>query len=329
MRAQITLLVSLAALVACKGKRDDAQESAPEPAAVRPAQVAGLTAIPSDAAVVVGFNVHKLRDAALVQRGLRAVFDNDPGLGRRVTALLSDCGIDPRTDLATLLIATGATPDQALLVATGAMDEARLPACVETATAAAGGAVSRVTWDDGRVAWASEPRAGRTVWFAFGAPRTVVASTSEAWLRQALARGAKGIRSNADMQAILNRVDRQAGMWAAGRVDPQLGGGLARVTGGEVKSPPLFMFAHLYVDKGLRAELAAVMASEDDAATLVRFARAQLQTYEIIAQGAGLGRLVASLRVDARDDTVFLKLELSEGELDDAVSRIDKALSAE
>jgi hypothetical protein len=89
------------------------------------------------------------------------------------------------------------------------------------------------------------------------------------------------------------------------------------------------MFAHLYVDKGLRAELAAVMASEDDAATLVRFARAQLQTYEIIAQGAGLGRLVASLRVDARDDTVFLKLELSEGELDDAVSRIDKALSAE
>jgi hypothetical protein len=311
--------------MACGSKDEGKEPPAPPPP---PAQVAGLDAIPGDAQAVVGVNVAALGDSALIARGIRGVLDADPELERRIDGLLGACGLDVGRDLESLLVATGATATDAVMVVTGALDEDAIPKCIGAAVAAAGGALVQKA-ETPRSIWLARPSSGTSgVWFAFGAPRTLVVSVTQPWLEAALARGGK-VSDNAELMAVLMRADRTAGLWAAGRVDPRLGTRLMELTSGAVKAPVRFMFAHLHVDKGVRAQLGAIMASEADAAAAAAFARAQLEPYTMVAQGIGLGGLVSQVRVEAEKDTVFLRLRLSADAVKEVISQIDRALARE
>jgi len=327
--SRLGLCIAASLAVAACGKKNEEPKQEP-PAAPAPAKVVGLDAIPRDARVVVGIDVAALAGSELVARGVRAVFARDPGLERRIQALLTACGLQVPRDLESLLIATGDTPAEAVMVATGAFDERRLPKCIAAAVAESGGSLEQKATEP-RAVWATETATHTpVVWFAFGGPRTVVAAASEPWLTAALGDGPK-LAANRELMAIVERADRKAALWAAGRVDPRVGGRLANLTGGAVSEPVQYMFAYLRlsVADGLRAELAAVMASPEDAAATAEFARSQLGPYAMVAQGVGLGPLVSNIVIEAENDTVFLRLHLSPSRLKEVISQIDTAAGRE
>lgn len=326
MRVAICI-AALAALAACKDKEAGPKEVATVAELTSPATISGLDAIPGDAQAVVGIDVAKLAESELVRRGLRALLVADPALDSKIRELLAACAIEPDEDLVSVLVATGESPAHAIMVVHGALDETKLAGCVGDAVRAGGGRLEQVTLA-GRGAFGSHPVQGQSVWFAFAAPETVVASTDRAWLEAALGSGPK-LSGNKELMAVVERVDRTGALWAAGRVRPEVGKGLLRVTGGAISGPPRFMFAHLHVSDGIQAELASVMASNADAAKTAEIARTQLRTYEVIAQGAGLGSLLSRLRVEVRSDTVFLRLAVSADELKEVTSQIDRALASE
>ncbi|RMH44455.1 MAG: hypothetical protein D6689_02245 [Deltaproteobacteria bacterium] len=324
-RGRWTWAAVFVAAAACKARAprgDDAAPPPPEP----PPQVSGLDAVPADARAVIGVDVAALAASPAATAAVRALLARDPALARRTRALLDACHLVPARDVRRLWLATGPNPQQALLVAAGALDAEALPRCVTEAVAAADGTVS-ATPGPPKV-WASVPRAGPAVYFAFSAPDTVVASTDEAWLRAALAPGPKASTA-ADLAPLLARVDRGAAVWAAGRVPSGVGGRLPALTGGAVRAPPTAMYFEFHVKAGVDARLSAVMATAADAAAAARFARAQLRVLEVVAQGAALGGVVAKVRAAADGDTVTLRMALSDDELRDAVSRIDSALGVE
>ncbi len=327
MRAAICIAV-FAALVACKDKDKD-KDAGPNKAAApaEPKSITGLDAIPGDAQAVVGIDAAKLAESGLVRRGLRALLAADPGLDSKIRGLLAACAIEPDEDLESVWVATGDSPAEAIMVVRGALDETKLAGCVGDAVRAGGGTLEQVTIA-GRSAFGSHPVRGQSVWFAFGAPNTVVASTDREWLEAALGSGPK-LSGNKELMAVVERADRTGALWAVGRVQPEVGKGLLRVTDGTISGPPSFMFAYLHVSDGIRAELASVMPSASDAAKTAAFVRTQLRTYEVIVQGAGFGSLLSRLRVEVRSDTVFLRLVLSADELKEVTSQIDRALASE
>ena len=326
MRAAICI-AALAALVACKDKDPGTQRVPAAPADATSLPVSGLDAIPGDAQAVVGLDVAKLAGSEIVRRGLGALLAADPGLARKVRGLLGACSIDPAEDLESVWVATGSSAADAIMVVQGKLDETALAGCVGDAVRAGGGTLEQVTIA-GQTGFGSHPARGAPVWFAFSAPRTVVASTNRAWLEAALGTGPK-LSGNEALMAVVSRADRTAALWAAGVVQPEVGKGLLRVTHGAISGPPSYMFAYLHVTDGVRAELAAIMPSSKDAAKTAEIARAQLRTYEVIAQGVGLGSLLSRLRVEVRSDTVFLRLAVSADELKEVVSQIDRALASE
>ncbi len=331
-RAPRPFLSTVVLLLAIAGAAcgDDAKKK-PVPAPEEPSaprSVAGLDAVPGTARAVVGLNVPKLRDSALVQRALTWVLDSDPGLRERIEALLSSCGIDPGGDLVSVAIATGETPAQALMVVTGTLVEDRVATCVQVAMKAGGGDLSRRELG-GRTAYVTvKPGGGEGVWFAFGAKGTVVASTTQDWLEAALGDGPK-LSTSAWAAPLVERAGPTAGVWAVGAVEPRVGEGLVRVTAGAVKAPPTHMFAHLEVGDGMEAELGAVMATAADATAVADFGSSQLRAITMLAQGYGLGAAVSKVRIEAEATTAFLRLTLSADEVKEVVSQIDRAAAGE
>ena len=331
----------------CRGGSDQQ----PEPT---PVVLAGMEAIPSDVQVVIGADVKRLRESWLINRAIEQMFRRDPELATRIRELWDVCKIDPGKDLDSILIALGpgagrdssTTPradqqatdaavaadagaasaasvvmDQALMVVTGKFVEAELAACVGERLAADGG---RLTFETvaGRTFYHATGK--QDVWFTLPGPSTVVVATSSSWLARAVGDGDK-LTASRPMAALLARIDRNAGAWAVGLIDEQIGKGLVEQTAGEVAAPPRAMFVDLDPNNGLRIALGAEMSSEKDANYLVSLIKKQLAIGRWALERYGLDRLVQKLEVNVRGSTVHLALALSEGELKEALSQIDSS----
>jgi hypothetical protein len=114
-----------------------------------------------------------------------------------------------------------------------------------------------------------------------------------------------------------------AALWAAGRVSPEIGKGLAAATGGQV-GPPRAMFGHLAAETGLEAELGVQLASPAEANTAVSLAKNQLRVLTQVAQKWKLGRAVAKVVAEATGPTLFLRVNLSDDDLRLVLAPIDR-----
>lgn len=315
--AGMRLLVVLVVLaqggsIACKSKK----------ASPSPVPIAGLAAMPSDVQVVVGIDATKLRDSWLVERAVAQMFRRDPELQGRFRALIDACHFDPSKDLASILIGLGRVgeADEAVLVATGAFVEADLAACIGQSVAAEGGALETEISAGRTLYQTTGPRGG--VWFAMAAPRTLVVATSSAWLARAIDPGDTVTASKA-MAALLGRVDQGASFWGVGMIDERVGAGLVTLTQSKIAAPPAAVFGQIELEAGANLLLGAVMSSDNDANSLVSMIKAQKSLAVLALQRSGLSMLANKLGVDSESKTVYLRLSLSEGELKDALARID------
>ncbi|WP_428265123.1 hypothetical protein [Haliangium sp.] len=310
---------------ACKDKRPDTETKAK----AVPART-GLDAVPASVRVVLGIDVQEVAGSWLVERAVQQMFLRDPGLEARVQRLVKACRLRPADDLYHLLIALGADDDvdEALLVATGVFSEPDVATCVEHSLTEDGGVLARVEVG-GRRLYRADGRAGGgevgdSLWFTFGDPTTLIAATSQEWLLQAVGDGPK-VMGAKPMATWIERAEPEAGIWAAGVVDGRIGADLVEVSRDQISAPPVGMYGHLRLRHGLAFELAAVTASPADAKILAEQARAQIGIGALAMQRYGLGPVVSRLQVEAADEILYLRLELSKEELRDVLSRLDTA----
>lgn len=305
---------------ACKDKKEE-----PRPAPPVPVDVTGLAAVPASVRVVLGVNVEAIAEAWPVKRAIEQMFLRDPGLAARVDALITACRFDPAKDLRSVVLALGAgeNADQALMVAVGSFSEAEVASCVQTSLAEDGGSLSQSDVD-GRRVYQATGRAGRddSVWFTFGDPRTLVVATSPEWLAEAVGKGEK-VLSRQPMASWIERADPNAGIWAAGALDENIGAELLKLAGEQLRAPPRALYGHVHLKDGLALSLSTIAASPEDASVLAGLARAQLGVGALALQRYGLGPVVSKLTVTEQGDTMHLRFVLSAEELKDVLSRID------
>lgn len=311
----------------CHSKKSKQKQIAEKVAAVE-----GMAAIPASADVVAGADVAALARSPLVERAVGQMLASDPGLSTELDKLFSGCGINPARDVRSVLVAMdtagGATSNRALLVASGTLSENQIASCVGRRMSALGGKLVQQPLN-GRTEYHADAPPGRTdVWFAFGSKDVVVVSSSEDFLTEALGKGAR-LSDVPELAALVDRARTEgAALWAAGKVAPEVGKGLQSATGGSV-GPPAAMFGHVTLTAGLEAQLGVVVSSPDEANKAVLLAKQQLAIVSQLAQKWDLGRLVAKIRVSAKDDTLLLDLALDEQDLRAALAPIDSAPDAD
>ncbi len=323
MRNRATALalgLTVAVAAACRDRDSDDPQ-------VIVAAVEGMNAVPASADIVLGADVAPLARSALVQRAITRMLMGDPGLQAELDKLFNGCGFDPARDLSTVLLAMDSPPagsagDRVLLVATGRVAENKLASCVGRHMSELGGQLVQKAVG-GRVHYHADAPQGRTdVWFAFGSPETVVVSSSPEFLGEALADGPR-LASDSQMAGLVHRAKVPgAALWAAGRVSPEVGKGLAAATGGGVGAPRA-MFGHFAADTGLTAELGVELASPQEAKTALSLAKSQLRILAQVAQKWKLGRAVAKVSMEAIDSTLYLRVALSDDELRQVLAPID------
>lgn len=303
---------------ACKDKRRERRALVP---------VAALTAVPADASVVVGIDVPQLAQAAVVARAVDQMLLRDPELAARIARLAKDCGVDVTTQVKTVVLAVGPRPEKnvgvqpSLLVASGQIGEAALTRCLQAGTGGGGGQLS--VRDSGGRPLYKLTEGARVLHFAFGRDDTVVIGPDEKWVLAAVGDGPK-IEASKELGPLLEQVDRSAAMWTVATMDPELGAGLARITKGKLGTPPLALHASLLTKDGLAGEVAFRMQSEGDADALVGFARGELSMLTMVAQGMGLGPLVAKVKVERKGAEARFRVALTDAEVKQVLSAIDR-----
>lgn len=305
------------------------EKSTEEAAQAAIAAVEGMNAVPASADVVVGAEIGPLSRSVLIERAVTRMLSSDPGLQGDLEALFTGCGFDPVRDLSTVLVAMdnpaeGApgSSDRVLLVASGRMSEGKLAACVGKHMSRLGGQLVEKSVS-GRVHYQADAPPGRMdVWFAFGSPQTLVVSSSQEFLTEALSDGPR-LAADSQMAELVHRARvPAASLWAAGRVSPEVGKGLAAATGGQVGAPRA-MYGHLAAENGLAAELGVELASPDEAKSAVSLANGQLRLLSQIAQKWKLGRAVAKITTEAEGSTLLLRVALTDDELRLVLAPID------
>lgn len=316
------------ALVLLAGAAAGCKSDKKKGAAAAVAAIEGMDAVPASIDVVLGADVRALMRSELVERAAQRMLLADPGLSKELDALFTGCKLTPSRDLRVVVLAMdtdasgGAARERALMVASGTLSEGSIAACVAQHLTALGGQLVQAQVDGRTHYHADAPPDRIDVWFAFGSKDTVVVSSSPDLLAEALASGPR-LGDDAALAGLIERARRPgAALWAAGRVAPDVGEGLASVSGGAIGAPRA-MFGHVVVEAGLSAELGVELASPEEATAAVSAARTQLGILAQVAQKWKLGRLVAKVTPEAIESTVFLRLALTPDELRAAVAPID------
>ncbi|HVV83125.1 MAG TPA: hypothetical protein VHE35_08590 [Kofleriaceae bacterium] len=301
----------------------------PAPAAPPPVPIAALGAIPADATAVVGLDIGRLARSRLVGRAIDQMFDRDPDLHGRLTALAKACGIDFATQVKSVHLAIGPAvatgPRASLLVATGQLAEATLTRCLQAGVGSGGGEVTMEQVGERTVYRLAT--AGREYFFGFGHDDTVVLGPREDWVVAGLGGGPK-VETSPVLGPGLAAIDRTAAMWAVATVDPELGTALSRLSKGAIAAGPTLVSGTLDPVDGVRAAAMFTMKTAGDARALADYAKGQLALGTIAAQLEGLGKVLAKVTVDAAGTTVRFRVDLTDADVKDVLAAIDRGPEA-
>ncbi len=315
--------VLVAAAAGCKEKSKKGERGAEAVA-----DIEGMSAMPASIDAVLGAEVPALAHSELIDRAVTRMFLGDPGLKKEIDQLFAGCGFHPERDIRTVLVgmdvdgAAVAGTERTILIASGELSEGKIASCVSKYMGQMGGALIE-TAVGGRTHYQADAPTGRQdVWFAFGSKSTVVVSSTPELLAEALGKTPR----LADDKAMAQLIDRarkpDAALWAAGKLPPEVGKGVASASGGQLK-PPTAIFGNLAVEKGLRGEIGVEMASAEEATSAVSLAKRQLALLAQLAQKWHLGQLVARIQVTSAERTVLLQLALQEADLVKVLAPID------
>jgi hypothetical protein len=295
------------------------------------AEVAGLSAVPVSAEVVISADVPRVADSPLVERAVDQLLVRDPDLADRWQKLHDSCKLDVHR-ISHVLLAIGPRGNQngvgtgpVLMVATGKITENELVTCVRAMVGSGGGDVTAKTVA-GHTLYAARD-GSRIMFFSFGRADTVLLSSNEQFITEALTPGKKAT-DNAELGAWIALADQKAPVWAAGRTDPTLRDRLVKVTSGTLSAGPQAIVLSLDPTSGAKLDLGAVMASPTDAKALESFAKNQITLLGMAAQKFSAGKLVDKIEVSSTGTVVHVRVALTLDEVNQLVSALDGKGSA-
>jgi hypothetical protein len=319
MRVAAAVALSVFALAAACKKSSAPETPTPE--------VTGLAAVPASAQVVIGIDVAKVASSPLVDRAVTQLLARDAELAERWTKLHDSCKLDLGKTVKRVMLAIGKPPagdhpgtGPTVMIATGAIVEADLAACVRAMVGQGGGALTARPLE-GRTLYQAKDGA-RTMFFAFGRADTVVLGSNEAFVTEALGSGKK-VSDDPEMKHVISLVDQNAPIWAAGRVDERVRAGLVKVTAGKVASGPSAMVATVDPTDGAKLHVGVVMSTEADAKALESFAKAELGVLAMAAQVKSLQPVVDKVAVVATAEVVSLDAALTIDDVNQLLSALD------
>lgn len=300
------------------------------------AEVTGLAAVPASADVVIGVEVDKLASSPIIERAVSQLLLRDTQLATSWAHIRDTCKIDLPKQVKRVMLALGpaaapsagsaapATPavGPVLLVATGVeggIGETELAACIRSLVGKGGGALTAKPLG-GRTLYQVK-EANRTMYFAFGRADTIVLSTSEPYLVEALGTGQKA-PDHPELAAWLKLAKQNAPIWGVGRVSPRVRQGLTKVAPG-LKAGPAAFVGSADLTEGAKLSAIAVMASPEDAKQLETLAKGQLVAASMWAQMKSLGELVQKVTIAADGSTVRFAVDLTMEQVNQLLSVLD------
>jgi hypothetical protein len=294
------------------------------------AQLAGLSAVPASAEVVLAADVARVASSPLVTRAVDTLLLKDPELAQRWEQLSTSCKLDPK-QLKSIVLAIGPSKGQpgtgpVLMIVSGQLVETELADCVRSMVGQGGGTLTAKPLDGRTLYQAKDGK--RAMFFAFGRPDTVVLGANEDYVKEALGPGKK-LSDNSELTGWLARADQKAPIWAAGRVDERVRGGLVKVTNGQLEAGPVAIVMSADPIDGAKLDVGAVMASEADAKTLESFAKTQLGLLSMAAQAKSLGMVVQKITVTTENEVVRFKANLDMNDVNLLISVLDGTAPAE
>lgn len=294
------------------------------------AEVAGLSAVPASAEIVVSADVARVMDSPLVERAVDQLMLRESSLATEWQRLETSCKFDPAR-ITHVLLAIGPKGNQqvgtgpVLMVATGKIVESEFATCVRGLVGSGGGDVTAKAVAGHTLYVARD--GSRIMYFSFGRADTVLLSSNEAFITEALSPGKKAT-DNPDLGAWIALADQKAPLWAAGRTDPSLRDRLVKLVGEGLSSGPVAITISFDGSAGAKLDLGAVMASPADAKTLESFAKKQIALLGMAAQAKSMGKLVDKIAISAEDKVLHVRLNLSIDEVNQLLSVLDGAGSA-
>ncbi|MBA3500423.1 MAG: hypothetical protein H0T65_08630, partial [Deltaproteobacteria bacterium] len=151
---------------------------------------------------------------------------------------------------------------------------------------------------------------------------TIILSTSDLYVNEALSKNKKA-SDHPELAAWMKLVNRNAPIWAVGRVSDRVKQGLVRVTDGQIKAGPTAFVGSADLTDGAKLELAAVMANPDDAKQLESQIKAQLAMLVMVAQAKSLGPLVQKVKLAVEGNAVRIRADLAMDDVNHVLSMLD------
>ena len=325
MRGGLALVVC-GAVLALGGAACGKKSSAPE---APPPEVTGLAAVPMSAQVVIGLDVGKVAASPLVDRAFEQLLARDADLAGRWQKLHDSCKLDLGKQVKHVMLAIGKSPTgdrpgtgPTVMIATGAIVEADLAACVRAMVGQGGGTLTARALE-GRTLYQAKEGA-RVMFFAFGRPDTVVLGSNEAFVTEALGTGKK-ILDDPEMKHVIGLADQNAPIWAAGRVDERVRAGLVKVTSGKVTAGPSAMVAGIDPTEGAKIHVGVLMATPADAKALESFMKDELGVLAMAAQVKSLQPVVDKITVVADAELLKLDAALTVEDVNQLLTALDVA----
>jgi len=291
-----------------------------------PPEVTGLAAVPSSAEIVIAVDIEKLAGSPIVTRAAEQLLLRDAQLAQSWAHVRDECKLDVTKQIKRLTIALGPSPNPAkpggpvLMVATGAIGETELSACVRSLVGKGGGQLTAKPLD-GRTLYQVKDQ-NRTMFFSFGRADTVVLGTSEAYVTEALGKGKKAT-DHPELAAWMKLTNQNAPLWAIGRVSERVKTGLSRVTQGQVKTGPTAFVGSADLSDGAKLELGAVMSNAEDAKQLESQIKAQLAMLVMVAQAKSLGTVVQKVKLSVDGNVVRIAANLTMDDVNHVLSMLD------
>jgi len=304
----VGLAIALAVVCGCKSKKTSKKEAEDKVATL---SVQGLAAVPANATIAIGADVGALAKSPIVARALERMFTRDPGLQAELSKVLRACNLDLASDVfsATIaLIPNAKAGTDSLLVSKGHFEEGKIVACLGKAMGDTVGSRLETTEFQGRPTYHQVGGEGPGLWLAFGSSDTILVSSGQEALQAALGDGPKLADGSAGIAKYLSRANTKADIWAIGEIEGAVGAGLVAATGGQVKAP-VAVIASVDLSAGLALSADLLMASKEDANTLISQAKSQLSAVALVVQIDSLGRMVQKAELSA--DALWARLRWS------------------
>jgi hypothetical protein len=295
------------------------------------AEVTGLAAVPASTEIVISADVPRIFHSELVTRAVDQLMLRDPDLADDWQKLHERCKLDADT-IAHVLLAIGPRGNQngvgtgpVLMVATGKITEAELTSCVRGMVGSGGGEVTAKTVAGHTLYQARD--GSRIMFFVFGHADTVLLSSNEAFITEALTPGKKAT-DNPELAAWIALADQKAPLWAAGRMDPNLRDRLVKLTDGQLSAGPSAITIAFDPTAGAKLDIGGLMANPTDTKTLELFTKKQMMWLGMAAQQLSAGKLVDKIEVSSTGNVVHLRVNLDAKEVNQLISALDGGGSA-